>query len=325
MINYWFSKNFLTGGNIYNRMAFDSLKDRGFDISEKKAYTGYHGRGFTYIDALYTYFSRSSSYSDIDIMDYGTATWSSERIRGKCIITMFHFDLEETTKKRKHLFFFNRFLNKAKDSKVIVISQYWKTFLDSMGIKDIEIIYCAYDVDKYKQYLSRNDFLQKYHLPDKKIIYLGKNSKPKTVETWEKLKSLSHDYLIITTGPRKEFDGPIHLDLDFEGYCSLLFAASVTVTMPRFSEGWSRIAHESLLCGTPVIGNGKGGMKELLKSTNQYIITEHDPSLLIDQINVIISSGSRVAEKDILYAKSFDLNYFGDRWEKVIKSVLGTK
>jgi glycosyltransferase involved in cell wall biosynthesis len=322
MINFWFSKDYLTGGNIYNRMVFDVLKDRGFDIVERKAYTPYHGKGFTYLNALVTYLMKTGSAHELDIMDYGAAAWCSPRHRAKRVIIMFHFDPEETRKKKKHRFFFNRFLKNAGDAKIVVIAQYWKNYLLSRGLGNIEVIYCAYDVDKYKPYLSKQDFLKKFALADKPIIYLGKNSKPKTFNAYQIVRPLENDYLIVTSGPVKEFNGPVHLDLDFNTYSSLLHFCAVTVLLPRFSEGWSRIAHESLICGTPVIGNGRGGMKELLEKTNQVIIDENKPGEIRRLINEITASAKRVDQEDSRYARRFDRNDFGNHWETLIKNLL---
>jgi glycosyltransferase involved in cell wall biosynthesis len=326
MINFWFSKDYMTGGNIYNRMVFDVLKNRGFDIVEKKAYTPYHGKGFTYLNALYAYLgSATSAYSrsvELDIMDYSAASWCSRRHRAKRVIIMFHFDLEETKKKKKHQFFFNRFLKNAQNAQIVVISQYWKNYLSSLGLNNIEVIYCAYDVPRYKQYISKQHFLQKFGLPDKPIIYLGKNSKPKTLNAYKIVKSLENDYLIITTGPKKEFNGPVHLDLDFNAYSSLLHFCTVTLLLPKFSEGWSRIAHESLICGTPVIGNGRGGMRELLEKTNQIISDENQPAEIHRLIKKITASAERVRQKDSLYVRQFDLKYFGQHWETLIENLL---
>jgi len=326
MINFWFSKDYMTGGNIYNRMVFDVLKNRGFDIVEKKGYTPYHGKGFTYLNALYAYLgSATSAYSrsvELDIMDYSAASWCSRRHRAKRVIIMFHFDLEETKKKKKHQFFFNRFLKNAQNAQIVVISQYWKNYLLSLGLGNIEVIYCAYDVGRYKQYISKQDFLQKFGLPDKPIIYLGKNSKPKTLNAYKIVKSLENDYLIITTGPKKEFNGPVHLDLNFNAYSSLLHFCTVTLLLPKFSEGWSRIAHESLICGTPVIGNGRGGMRELLEKTNQIISDENQPAEIHRLIKKITASAERVRQKDSLYVRQFDLKYFGQHWETLIENLL---
>jgi glycosyltransferase involved in cell wall biosynthesis len=293
MINFWFSKDYLTGGNIYNRMEFDVLKEKGFDIVERKAYTPYRGKGFTYVNALYTYLAKTSRAHEIDIMDYRAATWCSPRHRGRRVIIMFHFDLEETGKKKKHQFFFNRFLKNARDAKIVVIAQYWKNYLLSLGFDSIEVIYCAFDIDKYKQYISKQDFLRKFGLADKPIIYLGKNSKPKTLTAYQIVKPLEKDYLIVTTGPVKEFNGPVHLDLNFNMYSSLLHFCTLTLLLPRFSEGWSRIAHESLICGTPVIGNGKGGMRELLEKTNQTVIDENEPGRWETLIKNLHPQGSK--------------------------------
>ncbi len=312
----------MTGGNIYSRMVYDILKQRGFSVVKKNAYTPYHGTGFTYVNALNTYFLKESKTDDIDIMDYQVGTWCSRRHRGKRIIVMFHFDLEETRKKKKHQFFFKRFLKNAKDAQIVVIAQYWENYLLSLGHGNIEVIYCAFDVDKYKPYISRGEFLKKFGLPDKPIIYLGKNSKPKTFNAYQIVKPLENDYLIITTGPVKEFNGPVHLDLDFNDYTSLLHFCSLTLLMPRFSEGWSRIAHESLICGTPVIGNGKGGMRELLEKSNQIIIDDNQHEEIRCAIREITAVAKRVNQEDSLYAKKFDLKYFGDRWETLIKNLL---
>ncbi len=321
MINVWFSKCFMTGGYIYHRMVYDVLKEKGFQVAEKKAHTPYLGKGFTYVNALFTYFLKTSKEVDIDIMDYRAATWCSKRHRGKRVIIMFHFDLEENRKKRKQQFFFNRFLRNAKGAKIVVNAQYWKDYLENLGLDNIEVIYCAYDVEHYKPYLSKKAFLKKHGLPDKPIIYLGKNSRPKTWNAYQMVKSLEKDYLIITTGPRKDFPGPHHLDLDFEDYCSLLYCCGVTLLLPQFSEGWSRIAHESLICGSPVIGNGKGGMRELLEKTNQPVLEEQQPEAIIALIKQIIASGKRIDKKDSLHARTFDMAYFGQKWEKVISEI----
>ena len=100
MINVWFSKNYMTGGKIYHRMVFDILKKRGFSVAERKAYTPYRGKGLTYLNALYTFLVKTSRVQELDIMDYSAASWCSFRHRGKRVIIMFHFDLEETKKKK---------------------------------------------------------------------------------------------------------------------------------------------------------------------------------------------------------------------------------
>ena len=61
----------------------------------------------------------------------------------------------------------------------------------------------------------------------------------------------------------------VNLSLNYKEYLCLLKASSVVVTMSKFKEGWCLTAHEAMLCKTPVIGSGKGGMRELLEGGNK--------------------------------------------------------
>jgi len=322
VVNYWFSKNYLTGGNVYNHMAFDALRERGFQPVSRNAFTSYRGKGHSYLNACYTYLALSSRTTDLDILDYGVATCCSPRIRGKRILILFHFDPAETRKKRIYQFYFDRFRRNAQDAKVVVIARHWKEFLERQGFQDLEIIHPAYDVDRYQPYHSREAFLKEHALPDRPIVYLGKNSKPKTQNIYQQLRPLADRCLLITSGPKREFEGPLNLDLNFKAYCSLLHHSAVTVTMPQFDEGWSRIAHESVICGTPVIGNGRGGMAELLQDTRQMILPDSDPGRIIHEIGEIVSTGRRVPEEDREFARTFNLKYFADRWEEVVRKMV---
>ena len=322
MINLWLSKNYITGGNIYSNMVFDVLHTKGFNIDKKYAYTPYQGRGASYIDTLYTYFFRTSQINDIDIMEYNTFTRCSRSYKGKKIVTLFHYDVSESPRKIKRRFFFNRFKKLSKDASMVVISNYWKDFLLSMDIDDVTVIHCGYETEKYKPYISKQDLFTSFGLPDKPIIYLGKNSTSKTLEAYRLLKPLESDYLIVTTGPRTDFHGPVHLNMDFKTYVSFLHYCSVVVLLPQFDEGWSRIAHESIICGSPVIGNGRGGMRELLEGCNQIIVDDNDTQNILKLVDEVVSSGVRVGEKDHLHAKSFNIERFGDQWEMLINKFL---
>ena len=67
-----------------------------------------------------------------------------------------------------------------------------------------------------------------------------------------------------------------NLMLPFEEYRLLLAASDIVITMSLFKEGWNRCVHEAVLCGTPVIGSGKGGMEELLVMSGQTICTSFE-------------------------------------------------
>ena len=120
----------------------------------------------------------------------------------------------------------------------------------------------------------------------------------------------------------KEVDIPaIHLDLSFTDYNCLLTASSVVVTMSKFKEGWGRTTHEAMICKTPVIGSGGGGMRELLVGGNQIICDDmgdlkdnvlhamNNPELGLD--------GYRYATQN-----KFSIEHFQNSFKEVIDSLL---
>jgi glycosyltransferase involved in cell wall biosynthesis len=56
-----------------------------------------------------------------------------------------------------------------------------------------------------------------------------------------------------------------------ENYLQEMAASLYTLALPLFNEGWNRVAHESILVGTPVIGYPKGGLADLLKQSNSHM------------------------------------------------------
>lgn len=109
MINFWFSKHYMTGGNIYNHMAYEAIRENFETIQKKKAYSIYNGPGHTYLNFIYTALFLKSHQTDIDIMDYRVATWCTSKFRGKRIVIFFHFDTEETPKKKNIYIFLKDF------------------------------------------------------------------------------------------------------------------------------------------------------------------------------------------------------------------------
>ena len=68
--------------------------------------------------------------------------------------------------------------------------------------------------------------------------------------------------------------------------------------MSKFLEGWNRTAHEAMLCRTPVIGSGTGGMRELLLG-GQQIICE-DIKTLPEIVDYAIKNAFALGEIQLL-------------------------
>ena len=142
---------------------------------------------------------------------------------------------------------------------------------------------------------------------------MGKGIKSKGADKcYELLKGLNLNY--VTTGGL-EFNIPvIDMQLSYSEYKLLLASSDVVLAMSEFNEGWNRVAHEASLCGTPVIGSGRGGMKELLEMANQTI---SDFEHLKENVVKCIGHRNPPTEK----IKSLNLEYFKNAWIKVFKDL----
>ena len=60
----------------------------------------------------------------------------------------------------------------------------------------------------------------------------------------------------------------------FEVYQHIVAESIVSLALPAVKEGWSRMAHESLLLGTPVVGYATGGQADLLREAKAVIVDE---------------------------------------------------
>ena len=99
--------------------------------------------------------------------------------------------------------------------------------------------------------------------------------------------------------------------------------------MSKFKEGWCRTAHEAMLCKTPVIGSGTGGMKELLEGGNQLIC---DFPELKDKVEYLLkcqrldkkidsSVKWKRTEYGYEFAKQFTTEKFKQSWITLIKKI----
>lgn len=159
---------------------------------------------------------------------------------------------------------------------------------------------------------DKERFKRQYGFNDKPLIYLGNCLKKKgVVETYNSLKYI--DAYFVTSG-NKDVELPIpNLTLSFEEYRLLLAASDIVITMSLFKEGWNRVAHEAVLCGTPVIGSGKGGMEELLMMSEQTISTSFED--LPHHVNRILEDKPIPNSYSLM---KFDLHYFKKCWKAVL-------
>ena len=210
-------------------------------------------------------------------------------------------------------------LNRNKFDLLVVVSQYWRDFYHNEGFEHIKVIYNPFDIEQYasRSEEEKNAFKRKYGLEEKPIIYLGNPQQEKGAD--KALRALEGlDAHFVTTGIKRVDLPAKHLELSFDEYILLLQVAHVSVLMSQMKEGWNRVAHESILCQTPVVGTGLGGMGELLQQTNQTIC--NDWVTLKRIVHEMIGEKRVVSEDALAYVRSFDVEKFENAWREVLKA-----
>lgn len=173
--------------------------------------------------------------------------------------------------------------------KVVVVADYWRNWLLMQGVNK-DSIYTIPNLFNYEVYQSI-----KTSSPKKQQIYLGQYSVKQHPMVFELAETLAqHGFTCFFTTPYKGaaqiFPAYSVKHLSFEEYLKEIAASLYTVCLSSFNEGWNRTAHESLLLGTPLIGNKVGGLGQLLDEAQQPIVSTKEEviALILQKQNIHI-------------------------------------
>lgn len=317
MIKLWLSSDNKSGGNVYDKFVEEVLSQK-YDTKIIGAYRFSSLKGKTILNCLYKYIIPSLSSKDIDIRDFYSSAYISPLTRANQIFIFHHYDPIGTMNRFVENITFKRFLRNAMSAHVVVVTNLWRDYLYSLGLRNIKVIYNCFKIENYKKYFDRKEFLDKFNLPDKPILYLGQNILAKGIaQSYESLRNIHGDYNIITSGFRSDFKRIINLNLTFEEYSTLLHISEATILFPIMKEGWSRIAHESIICGTPVFCNGSGGMKELcsLLKLDTYRLSD------LKDIFRNYDKSEYILQESVEIAKTFSAKKFFTDWDLLIQRI----
>lgn len=235
-----------------------------------------------------------------------------------------HIDDVISRKSVWHRWYFSRLKKRLTALDLVVtVSDYWARYLQRMGCRQVRVIYNAFDPSDFKvSDAELAEFRKRHQIPnDKPVVYIGNASRQKGVyEVYQALKD--QGYHLVMSGPKNQAsDLPVqYLCLDRHAFIRLLHSCHVVLCMSRMVEGWNRIAHEAMLCRVPVIGNGSGGMLELLQGGGQAVVT--DPSELPDAVRHALTHRDSLAESGYAFASRFDMDYFRQQWHQAVESVI---
>ena len=315
------------GGFAYNDLARVSL-GRYFDVrlvlTTIQVFRKF--RPLKFLEIMWR-LARLKGESDVWIRNfYAVLTMPMDRTRGKQVVVRHHADFSGFPLISRPFFWILEKIfehNAKKLDAIVVVSQYWKTYFEKKGFSNVYLIFNGFHLEDFEISQEEvNEFKKSWKLEGRPIIYLGNCQKPKGVkESWNALKDF-HAHLV-TSGRRMIQIPAQNLELEYRDYLKLLKASSVVVAMSRFQEGWSRTAHEAMLLKTPVIGSGRGGMRELLEGGQQMVC--EDISKLKEMVEYLLANETarkEQGERGYRFASQFSKERFQEDWIRLVHKIL---
>jgi len=212
--------------------------------------------------------------------------------------------------------------NLRKVDAIVTISEYWRKHFLDRGYSNVHKINGGFDLADFQiDEQEVAEWKKRFGVADKPIIYLGNCQKEKgVVEAYHVLKDV--DAYLITSGERRVTIPAININGTYREYLCLLKASSVVITMSKFKEGWCRTAHEAMLLKIPVIGSGKGGMRELLEGGSQ-IICENFDSLKEHVVALLENPEERkvMGQNGHTYVREFSMEVFAEKWFGLVRNI----
>lgn len=242
---------------------------------------------------------------------------------GRTIGMIHHIDYTLKSKALKWRWLLNRMERRLpKMDAVVAVSRYWQQYLENLGCRNVRVIYNSFPMEWFAVRPGEvEEFRTRYRIPgERPLVYLGNARAGKGVsEVYQVLKN--EGYTLITTGPNAaKIDLPIlRLSLPYADYIKLLHACDLALTMSTMVEGWNRTAHEAMLCHTPVIGSGSGGMRELLEGGGQLICM--DFKMLPELCREALAEKDSFVQNGYAFAKQFDMRYFKESWQDFLQAM----
>lgn len=208
---------------------------------------------------------------------------------------------------------------------VISCSKYWSRYYKEIGFKNTITIFNGFDIKTMDNSLVAKKstlVLEKFGLISKEYLHFGSYGPFKGQRIALKyLKHLGLPMIATSSSKRVLTDGIKDINFinaNFDEYNILLKNAKATICMSEFKEGWCRVLHEAAIHGTPIIGSGLGGMKELLEIGG---FTSSTPDKLSDDLNTRIRETSLSKDKINLY-RAFSLEKFCEEWRLCVLRLL---
>ncbi len=265
----------------------DYLVQNGFDsrLSNQRL-TGHYDSFWGYLQLLCWFFKQSTAHVNVVPLRGGLSSILRNLFTSNKTIIVLHSHVQPYSsvwlKVLYHslLKFFKFF--KPRRAVIVTVANCWKEEFEQSGV-------LAHSVFVFPNLFQSQVYTHFQTLEKNKSIHLGMNEAKTDKGLYllaERLKSKGFSCYFSTTDPSKAVSGNAYDVIYFEAfetYLKTMAQSLYTIQYPTIEEGWSRIGHESILVGTPLIGRAVGGLAELLEKSGSLKVSS------IDEIENIIT------------------------------------
>ncbi|MDY2586476.1 glycosyltransferase family 4 protein [Winogradskyella aquimaris] len=244
-------------------------------------------------------------------------------------------DFPEFFSLKERIYFYPmKYLSKCADH-VITISYSEKERMLKHGFcedKNISVVYHGLGLANKKQFLNKVNIFDKYNLPNKFILYLGRLNVRKNIQNLIKaLPLVSEEVSLVIVGKsdHKTFDLDQLTDslkvkdrvvkvgyIQFEDI-EFFYKNAFVFCFPSFAEGFGLPPLEAMHYGTPVVVSNKTSLPEVCGDSALYI-DPNKPSEIANQVNLLLNSQS-LRNKLIKKGKQRSSEF---SWEKASSEIL---
>jgi hypothetical protein len=201
--------------------------------------------------------------------------------QNKVYIVLHNFDKDDGKstwlKWYYHLLFFLLKITPNKNVSIVTVAPFWVNYFKNKINHNIQ-------VHLFPNFFENDDYEKIRNLIEKTKgkktqIHLGQWSFKNHSDVFEIAKQLTaKGYSCYFSTNFKDFakkttDYEVVYFEQFDDYLLQMAASEFTLALTAINEGWNRVAHESILVGTPVIAYAKAGLLDLVNESKSYAAT----------------------------------------------------
>jgi glycosyltransferase involved in cell wall biosynthesis len=298
-INYLSHGKFKTGGFRHEKFFAEALteylqKDNEVELNIIRAERSFEGFG-PHLRMLAWAFGKANA--DVNIVVARLALPALLRnlfSKRKVFIVLHYFDERDQKKSLlamyyRLLFALLRVFSPA-NATIITVADFWVAYFKNKLNDKVRVVLFPnlFDNIIYQPYQT-NDKKKRIHLGQ----YSWKND-PLIFALAEQLHQKGYSCYFSTNDEQeamKKAFYEVRFFPKFSDYLKHMAESLCTVCLPAINEGWNRVAHESILVGTPVVGYARGGLGQLLQESGSVVVNE--ASEVLDRISSIKLDNAR--------------------------------